>query len=88
MKILIAGGTGLIGARLVNSLISVGLRCSWSGASTEEKWSCCSISKKCGLNEGDCDSDNDCLGNLRCGLNNCVGSQFHPEADCCHDNAF
>ena len=40
------------------------------------------------LNEGDCDSDNDCSGNLRCGFNNCVGSQFHPEADCCHDNSF
>jgi hypothetical protein len=58
-------------------------RCSWSGTSVAETWGCCSSSKPCGSNEGDCDSDNDCSGNLKCGVNNCVGSQFHPAADCC-----
>ena len=58
-------------------------RCNWSGTSVAETWGCCSSSKPCGSNEGDCDSDNDCSGNLKCGDNNCVGSQFHPAADCC-----
>ena len=67
-------------------LISVDTRCNWSGTSVAETWGCCTASNPCGLNGGDCDNDNDCLGNLRCGLNNCRavgGPQFHPVADCC-----
>ena len=48
--------------------------------------SCCSSSNKCGLNQGDCDSDSDCSGNLVCGKNNCRavgGSHFSSGADCC-----
>ena len=59
-------------------------RCIWSGTSIAETWGCCSSSNPCGADEGDCDSDNDCLGNLKCGFNNCVGSQFLPTADCCY----
>ena len=45
-------------------------------------WSCCSYSNPCGLNEGDCDNDYECSGNLICGLNNC-DSPFASNADCC-----
>ena len=37
----------------------------------------------CNEGEGDCDSNNDCSGNLNCGTNNCVGSEYHGESDCC-----
>ena len=48
-------------------------------------WSCCSSSNQCGENEGDCDVDSDCLGNLKCGTNNCIGTNFqNPGADCCY----
>ena len=59
-------------------------RCIWSGTSVAETWGCCSSSNPCGANEGDCDSDNDCSGNLKCGFNNCAGSQFPSAADCCY----
>ena len=43
---------------------------------------CCSSSNKCDINQGDCDTDNDCRGNLVCGSNNCP-SPFPRSADCC-----
>merc|ERR1711992_526723 len=43
---------------------------------------CCSSSKPCGLNEGDCDKDSECSGSLVCGKNNCP-SPFPSNADCC-----
>ena len=55
--------------------------CDWTGTS---KWACCSSSNQCGVDEGDCDSDADCSGILKCGNNNC-GSNFHSLADCCYD---
>ena len=48
------------------------------------EFSCCSFYNKCGENEGDCDFDSDCIGNLKCGTNNCVGSKFHSLSDCCY----
>ena len=48
--------------------------------------SCCTDTKSCGLGQGDCDSDDECLGNLRCGTNNCE-SDFGfggPRSDCCY----
>ena len=36
------------------------------------------------LGQGDCDNDNHCMGNLKCGDDNC--KQFNPTAqnrDCC-----
>ena len=45
-------------------------------------WSCCSSSHQCGEFEGDCDSDNECLGILACGSNNC-NTNFDPATDCC-----
>merc|ERR1712133_90813 len=46
---------------------------------------CCSADVPCGLGEGDCDSDDECSGDLVCGTNNCIttGTDFTPQADCC-----
>ena len=39
--------------------------------------------------EGDCDNDDECKGDFKCGTNNCLdmnpGSSFSPGADCCYD---
>ena len=43
---------------------------------------CCSTSNLCGINEGDCDSDDECSGDLSCGNNNCP-APFPSNADCC-----
>ena len=52
--------------------------------SNSETWECCTDSKPCGLGEGDCDNNEDCLGNLLCGKDNC-SPPFHEDADCCYD---
>ena len=47
---------------------------------------CCSPSFPCGANEGDCDTDADCAGNLICGFDNCnaMGLGFpNDQYDCC-----
>ena len=43
---------------------------------------CCSVLAPCAINEGDCDADNECQGNLFCGSNNCP-APFPSQADCC-----
>merc|ERR1719445_2947107 len=49
----------------------------WSG-------SCCTSDFQCLEGEGDCDSDNDCAGDLVCGNNNCgADSPFQDTHDCC-----
>jgi len=40
----------------------------------------------CGINEGDCDSHEDCAGHLRCGVDNCNGSGFDSTDDCCWED--
>ena len=62
---------------------------SFSVCDKKNPWNCCSSSNPCGENEGDCDNDNDCLGNLKCGHgngleDNCDNS-FAEGADCCFD---
>ena len=47
-------------------------------------WACCSSLNPCEEAEGDCDNDYDCLGNLKCGKNNCH-PPFDEDADCCYD---
>ena len=49
---------------------------------TGDYWSCCTAGNPCALDEGDCDSDAECLGNLSCGTDNCL-SPFASNADCC-----
>jgi len=46
--------------------------------------SCCD-GIECGVGEGDCDSDTNCKGRLKCGINNCVGESFDETDDCCFD---
>ena len=46
-------------------------------------WSCCKSSNPCRENEGDCDTDSDCLGELVCGTNNCPSGFPASEYDCC-----
>jgi len=43
--------------------------------------SCCTPTNRCGIFEGDCDDDEDCLGGLVCGSNNCKGMGLFD--DCC-----
>ena len=45
-------------------------------------WSCCTVENPCGIGEGDCDNDNQCIGYLVCGTDNC-GSEFASQMDCC-----
>ena len=53
--------------------------------------SCCTSTNQCGEGEGDCNSDDDCFGNLKCGEgngydNNCdTALGFGSESDCCYD---
>ena len=46
---------------------------------------CCSASRPCVEGEGDCETDQECRGQLVCGNNNCkqFGDVFHPKDDCC-----
>ena len=53
---------------------------------------CCSKEYPCGLGEGDCDNDNECEGELKCGTDNCqqcLGgvdcTYFQPTDDCCEE---
>ena len=51
---------------------------------------CCTTTNKCGVGEGDCDSDTECYGSLKCGTDNCVGMWgsivgFAASSDCCFD---
>ena len=45
--------------------------------------SCCSSTNLCTANQGNCEGDGDCIGNLRCGKNNC-GSNFPKGTNCCY----
>ena len=44
---------------------------------------CCSEEEPCGIDEGHCDRDAECRGNLVCGMNNCGPGFRWLEADCC-----
>ena len=46
----------------------------------------CTIKNPCGMNLGDCDSNDECLDGLVCGLNNCPKSLgYYPDDDCCYN---
>ena len=57
--------------------------CDWM-QNAEDIFSCCSIDKPCGIYEGDCDDDDECLGTLECGEDNCLEG-FESHTDCCYD---
>ena len=44
---------------------------------------CCTEEKPCKEDEGDCDNDDECAGNLKCGEDNCIGDAFDHSDDCC-----
>ena len=44
---------------------------------------CCTSANPCGINQGDCDYDYECSGDLRCGTDNCIGQGFPSSYDCC-----
>ena len=52
---------------------------------------CCTSSNQCGEGGGDCDSDVDCAGNLKCGQGNGLDDNcdtslgFPSDYDCCYD---
>ena len=46
-------------------------------------YTCCSSTNQCDHNQGDCDSDSECSGDLICGSNNCK-FPFPSDADCCY----
>ena len=60
--------------------------CNSIGDIKDGVYECCSSSNQCGLNEGDCDDDIECSGNLICGDDNCP-SHFPSDADCCIGNS-
>ena len=44
---------------------------------------CCNATHPCDIGQGDCDKDEDCLGNLVCGRQNCGPGFFWNSTDCC-----
>ena len=42
-----------------------------NGGMFSELTNCCNATHPCNIGQGDCDSDEDCLGNLVCGRQNC-----------------
>ena len=53
-----------------------------SFSACENFWTCCSNTNPCKIDEGDCDRDDHCTENLRCGVGNC-GSKYPNNSDCC-----
>ena len=52
--------------------------------------SCCTPEDKCKEFEGDCDTDNECVAGLMCGIRNCVedydvGHEWQKDDGCCYD---
>ena len=49
---------------------------------------CCTKDNPCEVNEGDCDSNEDCKGDLRCGQANCDAEKFgiKSKTDCCYEH--
>ena len=48
---------------------------------------CCTSSNLCDIDEGDCDSDDNCILGLKCGDNNCptkTGLKWDLNDDCCY----
>ena len=43
----------------------------------------CTKDNPCGEGEGDCNLDEDCIGTLRCGTDNCSGLEYENTDDCC-----
>ena len=62
----------------ISNDVAIATRCT----ATNWDYSCCTSANPCGIGQGDCDSDAECSGDLKCGSNNCVGFG-DSGADCC-----
>ena len=47
------------------------------------KKNCCTVVLPCDAGEGTCKSDDQCMGTLVCGKNNCYGDNFGANDNCC-----
>merc|ERR1712086_530204 len=45
-------------------------------------WTCCSSNNPCNEKEGDCDTNDDCINDLTCGVRNC-GPLYPANSACC-----
>lgn len=54
------------------------------GKASATNFNKCSDTQCTAAGEGDCDKDDECQGDLKCGVNNC-GGDMDPLADCCYD---
>ena len=60
----------------------------WNGMEcnpTNNDYQCCTTTNPCVFGEGDCDSDDECDGNLVCGTDNCGAG--NSNMDCCTTTA-
>ena len=46
-------------------------------------WTCCTTDNPCKEGEGDCDYNYECVGDLVCGTDNCIGAEHPSTGDCC-----
>ena len=67
--------------------IEYSIGCNWMGTTIAETWECCSSENgnQCGIQEGNCYSDDDCFGQLECGTRNCQDQSFPISSNCCFD---
>ena len=67
--------------------IEYSIGCNWTGTTIAETWECCSSENgsQCGIQEGNCYSDDDCFWHLECGTRNCQGQNFPIGSNCCFD---
>ena len=71
--------------------IEYSIGCNWTGTTIAETWECCSSENgsQCGIQEGNCYSDDDCFWHLECGTGNCQDqnplSDFPISSNCCYD---
>ena len=59
--------------------------CDWTGNTSTPHTNCCSESNPCGLSEGHCITDGDCLGDLSCGTNKCLPPFPSNFVNCCYN---
>ena len=62
--------------------------CDGSSNNDIDTTSCCTSVSPCGINEGDCDNNLECQGELMCGIDNCINilpsDNFPSTHDCCY----
>ena len=71
--------------------IEYSIGCKWTGTTIAETLECCSSENgsQCGIQEGNCYSDDECFWHLKCGTRNCQDqnpfSDFPIGSNCCYD---